>query len=312
MEAFVFILCMIVPFLFYYCVISLIKQMGEKISYAAGKTSGNIEKKINNLSEVEFVKNKGYYRKILEINSPIILGFLDNLKLDKNKLIAHLLYMKEKEIIIIEDGKIRRNKANINVELSDIEAQILSQIKNEGFVIKDINSFMEKLEPHVKKEAQKQELIKIKNIHPKIKKILKKIAHINMWISAGLMGLGFFLAYIYIVFELHSKLSSILDIIYTIIDLVLIFWPLLCYYLKSWASGYSRGRGENDCKRTQKGIELNEKMEGLKNYIKDFSLLSERESKEIELWEDYLIYSVMFGQNKKIIKEYEEYIEIKK
>ena len=39
-------------------------------------------------------------------------------------------------------------------------------------------------------------------------------------------------------------------------------------------------------------------------------LVAEREAKEIELWDDYLIYSVMFGQNKKIIEEYEKYIEI--
>ena len=36
----------------------------------------------------------------------------------------------------------------------------------------------------------------------------------------------------------------------------------------------------------------------------------EREVKEIELWEDYLIYSVMLGQNQKVIEEYEKYIEI--
>ena len=63
-------------------------------------------------------------------------------------------------------------------------------------------------------------------------------------------------------------------------------------------------------KRTQKGKELNKKLEGLKHYLEDYSLLSEREAKEIELWEDYLIYSVMFGQNKKVIEEYEKYIEI--
>ena len=68
--------------------------------------------------------------------------------------------------------------------------------------------------------------------------------------------------------------------------------------------------GNKFYKRTQKGKELNQKLEGLKHYLKDYSLLSEREAKEIELWEDYLIYSVMFGQNKKVIEEYEKYIEI--
>ena len=73
--------------------------------------------------------------------------------------------------------------------------------------------------------------------------------------------------------------------------------------------GYHFGKGIIG-KRTKKGRELNQKLEGLKNYLKDYSLMDEREAKEIELWEDYLIYSVMFGQNKKIIEEYEKHIEI--
>lgn len=73
--------------------------------------------------------------------------------------------------------------------------------------------------------------------------------------------------------------------------------------------GYKQGKGQI-YKRTNKGIKLNQKIEGLKKYLKDYSFLSERESKELELWDEYLIYSVMFGQNKKIIEEYEKYFEI--
>ncbi len=73
--------------------------------------------------------------------------------------------------------------------------------------------------------------------------------------------------------------------------------------------GYEKGKGKI-YKRTTKGRELNQKLEGLKNYLKDYSMLDEREAKELELWDDYLIYSVMFGQNKKIMEEYEKYIEI--
>ena len=65
-------------------------------------------------------------------------------------------------------------------------------------------------------------------------------------------------------------------------------------------------------KRTKKGQEINRKLEGLKNYLKDYSMLDEREAKELELWDEYLIYSVMFGHNQKIIEEYEKYIEIEK
>lgn len=62
--------------------------------------------------------------------------------------------------------------------------------------------------------------------------------------------------------------------------------------------------------RTKEGEKLNKKIEGLKNYTRDYSLLGEREAEEIELWEDYLVYSVIWGQNTKIVEEYEKYIEI--
>ena len=63
-------------------------------------------------------------------------------------------------------------------------------------------------------------------------------------------------------------------------------------------------------KRNKEGKNLNKKIEQLKNFFNQYSMLSEREAKEVELWEDYLIYSVMFGHNKKIVEEYEKYIDI--
>ncbi len=71
---------------------------------------------------------------------------------------------------------------------------------------------------------------------------------------------------------------------------------------------YVEARGKKVA-RSSKGKEINEKLEGLKSFFQDYSMLSEREAKEVELWEDYLIYSVMFGHNKKIVEEYEKYID---
>ena len=57
--------------------------------------------------------------------------------------------------------------------------------------------------------------------------------------------------------------------------------------------------------------EINKKLEGLKNFLKDFSKLDERTSEEIKLWDEYLIYSVMFNQNENIVNEYKNLIIIK-
>ena len=50
---------------------------------------------------------------------------------------------------------------------------------------------------------------------------------------------------------------------------------------------------KNSYIRTKKGEELNENLEGLKNYLKDFSTMHEKDEKSLTLWEDYLIYSVI-------------------
>lgn len=46
-----------------------------------------------------------------------------------------------------------------------------------------------------------------------------------------------------------------------------------------------------------------EKLYGLNNFLKDYSLINERKTEEIHLWEDYLSFSVLLGINTNITKE---------
>lgn len=72
---------------------------------------------------------------------------------------------------------------------------------------------------------------------------------------------------------------------------------------------YIRKSKKNNYIRTSKGEKINERLEGLKNYLKDFSIMNERDEKSLAVWEDYLIYSVIFNQNSKIVKNiYDKYI----
>ena len=75
-------------------------------------------------------------------------------------------------------------------------------------------------------------------------------------------------------------------------------------YIKS----YYRMNKQNPYIRNKQARNINKKLEGLRNYMKDFSQLSESQYNEIVLWEDYLIYSVILGQNSKIVKEIMEKI----
>ena len=66
---------------------------------------------------------------------------------------------------------------------------------------------------------------------------------------------------------------------------------------------------KNKFVKTQKGYELYSKVIGLKNYIQDYSNLSESELKEINIWEDYLIYAIIFNNTSKLNKETTDYFK---
>ena len=96
---------------------------------------------------------------------------------------------------------------------------------------------------------------------------------------------------------------------------ILMFAILLVLYLPIsigiYFNTYIVKMKKNSYIRTKKGEELNENLEGLKNYLKDFSTMHERDEKSLTLWENYLIYSVIFNQNTKVIKNiWNKYISI--
>ncbi|WP_033148648.1 DUF2207 domain-containing protein [Prevotella sp. P6B1] len=54
---------------------------------------------------------------------------------------------------------------------------------------------------------------------------------------------------------------------------------------------------------TDKGVN---EVFGLRKFLKEFTLLDERELKEVTLWKDYMIYATLFGIADKVIKEMRE------
>lgn len=56
-------------------------------------------------------------------------------------------------------------------------------------------------------------------------------------------------------------------------------------------------------KRTEDGEILTAQISGLKNFIRDFSNLSEAEKEQLILWDDFLIYAVVLEENQRIIED---------
>lgn len=278
------------------------------IYYAKKRANKKVIKE--SLSIIDFKSYKEYYRDILKNHTPIELSYIDNFEIDYQKdVIATILSLKLKSKITIKDNYIDI----INNDISNLhksEIYILNNIKN-GKVTTDLDLY--EILGYAKEEALENNLI--------TKNKVKKQNNTKSILTEKLMILyPLIFIILFIIFWLFSQ--NIIDFLNNIfLPNINIFLPAIIgiviiisiiKYLKFYYSvkeeAYYQYKSRS-YKRTEEGELLNQKIEGLKNYLKDFSLLTEKEQQELVLWEEYLIYSVLFNTNHKIIKELSLLIE---
>lgn len=90
------------------------------------------------------------------------------------------------------------------------------------------------------------------------------------------------------------------ETLYTVIELSLFFLT----WLISLASILIFNK-EFILVKTTKGKEIYMKLNGLKNYIKDFSDFEEKSLNEIVLWEEYILYAIILNESNNIKKDAE-------
>lgn len=84
---------------------------------------------------------------------------------------------------------------------------------------------------------------------------------------------------------------------------VIVFLLFLASPLAGIASLIGRVTNIKWFKRTSLGNEMTECIYGMKNFIHDYSNLSEADQEQVVLWDDYLIYAVVLEENQRIIEE---------
>lgn len=259
-----------------------------------------------NMSNIDFSKSKEYYREILKKHSPIELSYIDDFQLNNYRdIIATLLNLKLKKKINFNNKLIEiinNNTENLTIS----EKVILSNIIN-GKV--KINNFQYMLKC-AEEEALENKLITKGELSKKqlLIQIIKKI--IPLIITTILIKIG--INNSNAIFNITNKLElSPVAIIMIIICIVLCLFSFLFFYsiYGLYSIIFYAAIKSKSYKRTEYGEEINKKIEGLKKYIKDFSILSERDQEELVIWDEYLIYSVIFDMNDKIIQELSPLIE---
>ena len=227
-----------------------------------------------------------YYREVLSSYSPAELNYVysANTQFPKDA-VTTLLSLKLKKIIDLnnENNTITILKDDANI--SNSEKYVLNKIKDEK---------LKNFEP-IKYQQIVQEDVENKHLTNKGSK--KNMSAFSMLFIAIIIILLFFI----IVFALPSE--GILGFI----SVILI--PLIFIILSLGIPGiilYCILRTYNPYKLSKEGKQLRKKLLGLKNYITQFSLLQEKDVKDLIVWEDYLIYSIIFDLNDDLISKIQE------
>lgn len=243
----------------------------------------------NKLSKVDFLGNKEFYRDILNNYSPVLLAYIDQMRYNYDtSIVTGLLSLQNKGFIEMKEEKINILKYDF-YNLSLPERYIIENIKNGKVEILENDIQLKKL---IFEEGKRKKLIDSKNngmeIFEENRKKLK-ILIITLIIVAIVMN----------TFILKQDFRQ-MKIFSDIITFVFIFgFVFICFYTINYQ--------KNPYVRNKNAEELNQKLEGLKNYLKEYSFLDNKEAEDIVVWEDYLIYSVIFNQNQNIILEYKKY-----
>ena len=251
-----------------------------------------VNKKIRKekLNKDDFKRSKDYYRDILYGYGACELSWIDDFKLEIPKdIIAELLQLENKKFIKINENNIELLENLDTNTLNETQKYLFSQIKLQETVRKDAlqHKIVEQREESKKKKKKRM----IKAI------LIAVIVNIVMKVAFNIIS--------EMNFE-NNMIPIISFIIYAIVFIIFSFYPMILiisyiiYNIKSTLDPYFR---------TKEGEELNRSIEGLKNYLKDYTLLDKQEKDGIVVWEEYLVYSVLFNQNKKMIEKYKSIVE---
>ncbi|MBR6505030.1 MAG: DUF2207 domain-containing protein [Clostridia bacterium] len=243
-------------------------------NYKEKKDIKKIEQRLS-VNKIDYL----YYRDILEGYSPAVLAFCykKDIKVD-DIIVSTLLDLERKNKIKIQNGKINTNTDINKIDITNYEKIILSYYNKKKTISK------KDLYTKIKDETEKKGLIRLGN-----KKEVNSTYIMELFMA-------WIIIYILITIPLFVGLSSL-----GIWLFAFYFLTFLCIPIYKAIQSKIRF-----IIRTKKGIEISAKMQGLKRYIEEFSRIQDEGIENIELFEEYVIYAIIFDLRGKLNREVKE------
>ncbi len=234
-------------------------------------------------------ESQDYYRDLIKKYSPAQLSYVDNYSIElKKDILATILSLHLKGNIKISKDKIEfiskfKTKNEKYYELSATETLVIDCLEK-------------KISPFRKKYSFENYLLNdLRNVN-----LTEKRETISPHLKAILL---IYFIYGVLLVILQNFVPNVLASLFKAFGWLTIVFSFSLIFINKDLEKNGPFAETTYKKLTDEGLKLRRKLIGLKRFLADYSEMNKKSIAEIELWDEYMIYSVILNNNKKIQKE---------
>lgn len=255
------------------------------------------------------VKGIEYYREKLDNINPAMMSLAANLKIEEKKDIKAMIMYYEKNGIIEEKNERIIVKNDKHPLLTESDKHLLEYLK-EHDLLRNVGDYI-KWENELKKEGIDKGYFVMRDIKYIFIQLIKVLGYIIIiclanYICKDICRNFYFDTQTFTITSLKD-FTNLFPTIFSYSLVIASRFLIVACIIYAFSIIINNLHAINEVARTQKGNELAEKIYGLKRYINEFSVLEERSKEELALWDDFLIYAVVLGENTRILDEIKSY-----
>jgi len=225
-----------------------------------------------------------YIRELPSYYTPALVSFVQDSAIEYNKdVLATILYLINNEYLKIENDKLIAIEKNID-NLYEHEKYIYNVIYH------NLQPSFSVFKDRLIKDSYNLDLVKKANNSKFVQKGIFKLFFGRVW-------------YPIIIVFLFPFLPLLGTFGFVIIFFLMFSIPFIMFSRFGKGISYLVAAGTRKVELNEKGKKDQEKIYMFKNFLKEFTSLNSKDVKDIHLWDEYLIYALVLGVNKKIYED---------